>query len=74
MKNSPLIALAAALIGLSGCVAYPVEDYPPGGEHGARHERDRDRDRDRDQRDDRHGDDRDRHPDCDPRMSDCQHH
>lgn len=72
MKNSSLIALAAALIGLSGCVAYPMEGYPPGGEHGGR--QDRDHDRDRDHRDDRHDDNRDRRGDCDPRVSDCQHH
>ncbi len=72
MKYSSLIALAAALIGLSGCVAYPLEGYPPGDEHGARH--DRDRDHERDQRDDRHDDNRDRRPDCDPRLSDCARH
>lgn len=70
MKNTSLIALAAALIGLSGCVAYPMGDY--GGE------RDRGGDHDRNHRDDRHGDDRDRdrdhHPDCDSRTSDCPHH
>ncbi len=72
MKNLSLIALALAFVGLSGCIAYPVGDYPAGGEHGDRH--DRDRDRDRDHRDDHQGDNRDRHPDCDPRMSDCTRH
>ena len=66
MKTTSLIALAAALIGLSGCVAYPMGE--PGGE------RDRGGDHDRDHRDDRHGDDRDHHADCDSRTSDCPHH
>ncbi len=66
MKTTSLMALAAALIGLSGCVVYPM------GEHGG--ERDRGGDHDRDHRDDRHGDDRDHHPDCDSRTSDCPHH
>jgi len=69
MNNSSLLALAAALIGLSGCVAYPAEGYPPGGDRGAR----QDRDRDHDQRDDRNDDNRDRRGDCDPRVSDCTH-
>ena len=69
MKNPSLIALAAVLIGLSGCVAYPLGDH---GERGG--QRDRGGDQDRDHRDDHHGDDRDHHPDCDPRNADCPHH
>jgi hypothetical protein len=72
MKTSTLISLAVALIALSGCIAYPMDGYPPGGEHGA--QRDRGHDQDHDQRDDRHHDDRDRRPDCDPRASDCSRH
>ena len=70
MKHSPLAFLAAALIGLSGCIAYPM-DGPEGRGHDA--QRDRGRDQDRDQRDDNHGDNRERRPDCDPRVSDCPH-
>ena len=64
MKYLSLTALAAALIGLSGCIAYPVGDR--GGE------RDRGGDHDRDHRDEHHGEDRDHRPDCDPRMGNCQ--
>jgi hypothetical protein len=72
MKHSSLISLAAALIGMSGCVAYPVDNYRESRDHGT--QRDRGRDQYRDQRDSNHGDERDRRPDCDPRMADCFRH
>jgi hypothetical protein len=64
MKYSSLVSLAAAFIGLSGCVAYPMDDH---GGHDRGAQRDRGRDQERDHRDDN----RDRHEDCDPRVSDC---
>jgi hypothetical protein len=72
MKNSSLVSLAAALIGLSGCVAYPQDNYPGDRGHGG--QRDSGRDQDRDQRDDSYGESRDRRPDCDPRVSGCPRH
>ncbi len=69
MKNASSIAVAIALIGLSGCVAYPLGDRSEGDGHGGH----RDRDPGHDQRDDRHGDGRDGRPDCDPRAPDCPH-
>jgi len=71
MKYSSLAALAAALIGLSGCIAYPVDNYSNRGDRGAERDRGRDHDRDRrDNRGDSRDDDRDRG--CDPRVSDCR--
>ena len=59
-------------MGLSGCVAYPLDRYPEDRDHGA--QRDRGRDQDREQRDDNRGGHGDHRPDCDLRSSDCPRH
>jgi hypothetical protein len=51
MKLLSVALLGAALLGLSGCVAYPVDGYYQG--HG--HDRYGHYDRDRDSRGDNHG-------------------
>jgi hypothetical protein len=58
------------MIGLSGCVAYPLDNYRDGRDRGAQ----RDRGQDRDQRDDNRDGNRDRRSDCDSRNSDCSRH
>ena len=73
-QRSLLVALSVALLGLSGCVAYPIGHPEHRGDQGYQRDGDRDHDRDgyrdqRDRRDDRHDD-----SNCDPRVSDCRRH
>jgi hypothetical protein len=44
MKHLSLAAICAALLVLSGCVAYPIDSYPARGGQSAEHDRDRGRD------------------------------
>ncbi len=59
MKHLSVAALGTALILLSGCVAYPLDNYPARGDRGGGHDRGQNRDGNRDR-------------DCGRDRSDCR--